>query len=150
MKTYNLQDCLLFEGIDEHYVDSFLSDCTEISLKKNAFLFEKDDVGDEMYILLNGCVEILFNKKETPGPDIKLHITKPGSVIGELCVFGQRTRSASIRAIENSQLLKISGEEFRIRIYAKELDAMLICYNIAKVLSERLTETDLLLLKHCS
>lgn len=97
-----------------------------------------------MYIIESGELEVEFDS-DSNGTKPHLASLKEGSVIGELCVFGQQKRSASIHALVNSRLLVIEGEEFRIRIYTKELDALLISYNIAKLLSERLINTDSLL-----
>ena len=55
----------------------------------------------------------------------------------KLCVFGLQRRAASVFAEQDCTLLKINGEDFRIRIYSKELDALLICYNIAKEMTSR-------------
>lgn len=146
----NLHESFLFEGVDEQYVDKFLQDCERIHLKKDEFLFHKDEIGDSMYVVEAGQLEILLDEKN---PNKSLHtmnipFIESGTIIGELCVFGQQKRSASIRALKDSTLLKIEGEDFRIRIYSRELDALLICYNIARILSQRLISMDILFIRN--
>jgi CRP-like cAMP-binding protein len=148
MNEFDLHHSLLFKGVDEVYINKFLSKCDLIDLPKGEFLFHQSEIGDTMYIIESGELQVLLDGDST-GPDAPknqiLGTIKEGTVIGELCVFGQQKRSASICALVDAQLFKIDGEDFRVRIYAKELDALLICYNIAKVLSERLSVTDNLL-----
>ncbi|CZR33627.1 Cyclic nucleotide-binding domain [Legionella pneumophila] len=93
-----------------------------------------------MYIVEQGELQIILEQNST-GSDTKeeqlIGVFKSGALLGELCVFGQLKRAASIRALADCRLLKIEGEDFRVRIYSKDLDALLICYNIAKLLSQR-------------
>ena len=145
MSEFDLRDCLLFRGIDEKYTDEFLASCDLIDLRKGEFLFHQNEIGDTMYVIEKGELQVILDSdKKGSNSQEKQSVgtLKNGALIGELCVFGQQKRSASICALVDSRLLKIEGEDFRIRIYSKELDALLICYNIAKVLSERLTTTD--------
>lgn len=130
MDEFSLKNNLLFKGVDEQYVEDFLSSCDVVEFKKDEYIIKENEVGDNMYLIETGKVQILVNGKN-------LSTLYSGALIGELCVFGQKTRAASVFAAEDCKLLKINGEDFRIRIYSKELDALLICYNIAKELSTR-------------
>ena len=147
MKTseLNLQEIAIFEGVDEKYIEEFLASGKLIDLKAGDYLFHQNDIGDTMYIIQSGKLQITVSEKNPTNnlPSNKvLGNFESGVLIGELCVFGQVKRSASISALTDAKLLKFDGEDFRIRIYSKELDALLICYNIAKVLSQRLYTTD--------
>jgi len=140
MNKDDLHNSMLFKGIDEKYIDEFLENCEEVELPQGAFLFHQDEIGDSMYIVEQGELQIILEQNLT-APDSQeeqvIGVFKRGASFGELCVFGQLKRAASIRALVDCRLLKIEGEDFRIRIYSKDLDALLICYNIAKLLSQR-------------
>lgn len=144
MSEFNLHNCLLFTGVDEQYIDEFLASCEFIELHQGEFLFHQNEIGDAMYVVESGELEVILNQAESQESQV-IGTRESGALIGEFCVFGQRKRSASIRALVDSRLLKIEGEDFRTRIYSKDLDALLICYNIAKLLSERLISTNALL-----
>lgn len=139
----NLSESYLFKGVDEQYINDFLASCVEVEIKKGDFIFHGNETGDNMYIVKQGKFEMILDESRHDFPRQALDdsIMQTGSVIGELCVFGQKQRSASVMALEDSILLKIEGEDFRIRVYSKELDALLICYNIATLLSKRLMST---------
>ena len=130
MDDFNLKNCGLFTGVDEQYVEDFLSSCDVVAFKKGEYIIKENEVGDNMYLIEAGKVQILVNGKN-------IRTIDSGSLIGELCVFGQKRRAASVFAETDCTLLKIKGEDFRIRIYSKELDALLISYNIAKELTAR-------------
>ncbi len=140
MSKADLHNCMLFKGIDEKYVDEFLENCEEVELSQGAFLFHQNEIGDSMYIVEEGELQIILEHNSTGSTSHEeqvIGVLKSGALFGELCVFGQLKRAASIRALVDCRLLKIEGEDFRIRIYSKDLDALLICYNIAKLLSQR-------------
>ncbi len=140
MSKADLHNCMLFKGVDGKYIDEFLENCEEVELPKGEFLFRQNEIGDSMYIVEQGELQIILEQNST-GSDTKeeqlIGVFKSGALLGELCVFGQLKRAASIRALADCRLLKIEGEDFRVRIYSKDLDALLICYNIAKLLSQR-------------
>lgn len=148
MQEFDLHNCLLFQGVDEKYVNEFLASGGHVELHQGEFLFHQNEIGDAMYIVEQGELEVILEPiisgSESPEQRV-IGTRESGTLIGELCVFGQKKRSASIRALVDSRLLKIEGDDFRVRIYSKELDALLICYNIAKLLSERLISTNALL-----
>jgi CRP/FNR family cyclic AMP-dependent transcriptional regulator len=130
MDEFSLKNNSLFNGVDEQYIEDFLSSCDVVEFKKGECIITENEVGDNMYLIETGKVQISVNGKN-------IRTVDSGALIGELCVFGQKRRAASVFAEEDCKLLKIKGEDFRIRIYSKELDALLICYNIAKELSAR-------------
>ena len=145
MKEFDIKNSLLFKGVDEAYVNEFLENCEVIDLAKGEFLFHQHEVGDAMYVIKSGKLQVLLekNSKDPNAQEKKILDTiGDGTLLGELCVFGQQKRSASICALEDSKLLKILGEDFRTRIYSKDLDALLICYNITNILSKRIINTN--------
>jgi CRP/FNR family transcriptional regulator, cyclic AMP receptor protein len=140
MSEFDPKNCLIFKGVDEKYIDNILSSSEIISLKQGEFLFRQEESGDAMYIIESGELNVMLGSK----PKI-VETLKTGALFGELCVFGHQKRSASIYAAIDSKVLKIEGEDFRVHVYSKELDALLVCYNVAKLLCDRLSATNTLL-----
>lgn len=145
MKKIDLTKSAVFKGIDEKYIDEFLAACEPMELAKDSFLFRQKEIGDTMYLVESGELEIQLDKQTKEAQKHIIETVGAGTLIGELCVFGQKERSASAYALTKCKLLKVNGEDFRVRIFAKELDALLICYNIAQLLSARLGTTDAIL-----
>ena len=134
----DIRDNLLFAGIDHQYVDEFLASlpAPPVHLKKKQFLWRQDDSGESMYLLTHGKLEVIIH---TPKDDdvIIAHI-ETGAVFGEVCVLGEKVRSASIRASEDSELLEIDGKFFQQKIQEKDVGVLQMSYNIARMLTQRL------------
>ena len=77
---------------------------TEI-YRKNQIIFEKDSIGEEMYVILDGIVKVHDNNH------IYSHLKK-GDCFGEYALIDNQTRSASITATENTKVLKIERHHF--------------------------------------
>ena len=134
----DIRDNLLFEGVDTQYIEEFLACLPEpVHLKKGQFLWRQEDPGHSMYLLQSGKLDVLVHVK--PGEEEKLIATiEAGAVIGELCVFGEKNRSASICADEDSELLRVEGDMFLQKVKNKEIGVLQMCYNVSKMLTQRL------------
>jgi len=108
---------------------------TSSVFKKGDTIFHEGDVGNEMYIIKTGRVEVV---KNIHGEEIILAKLQQGSFFGEMALFGDKHRSATIRAIEDSELIIINK---------KVLDSQLMrapdwFVAIMKTLVQRLKETN--------
>ena len=75
-----------------------------IFVKKNELLFEEGDYPEHMYIVKTGGV-ILFVVEGTVEHTIA-H-AGPAMLIGEMALFDKKFRSASARAVVDSELIKL-------------------------------------------
>jgi CRP/FNR family cyclic AMP-dependent transcriptional regulator len=129
----NLRNSLIFEGLDKSFIENFLSESKVIALKKGQYLWHENEVGNSMYLLESGSLDVLL------GPDeITISKIESGAVIGEMCVFGQKKRSATVRVAEEVKLYFIDGKQFRERIQASDAGHLMMSFNIAKMLCDRL------------
>jgi len=83
-------------------------------------IFEKGDIliregehGDSAYVLESGSVEILIQRD---GALIQIGTRGPGSIIGEMAMIDDRPRTATIRALEDCQVMEITRDEFSRRV----------------------------------
>jgi signal transduction histidine kinase len=67
--------------------------------------------GDSLYIIESGRLAIL--KQEKGDQYTLLAYRGPGEVVGEISVMGQRARSASVIAVQDTDLIRIEGADFR-------------------------------------
>jgi CRP/FNR family transcriptional regulator, cyclic AMP receptor protein len=134
----NIRDNLLFHGVDAATIEKFLSSLPPPEhLKKGQFLWRQNDPGHSMYLLKSGGLEVLIAKAPGESETVIAHI-EAGAVIGEVCVFGEKFRSASIRASEDAELLQIDGEAFIRKVHERDPAALLMSYNVARLLTQRL------------
>eukprot|EP00898_Chlorokybus_atmophyticus_P004207 jgi/Chlat1/4788/Chrsp31S04826 len=107
-----LRGCWLFRGCTEGFIDYLVCHAkTEFFLPNSYILFENIDAGNELYMMLSGCVD-LFTSPDSAS-DALTHVTelKRGDVFGDvalLCNTAQPFTKAYRRA------LRLSSEQQHI------------------------------------
>lgn len=101
---------------------------------------EGDGTAREMYVVLDGEMEV--SKKSRRGRDMRVAILGPNDGFGEMSMIDMQARSATVRALSPSRLLKLTSEDMDA-LYRSDLKSYtLIVLNIARDLSRRLRVTD--------
>ena len=98
-------------------------------------IIQQGEVGECMYVIQDGTVEIFQTKN---GNDIHLNFLKEGDFFGEMAIFEQEVRSASVRAIGDVRILTIDKKNFLKRIHEDPS----LAFHIVKTLSNRLRKLD--------
>ncbi len=101
---------------------------------------EGDGSGREMYVVLDGEMEV--SKRSRRGRDMRIAILGPNDGFGEMSMIDMQARSASVRALAPSRLLKLTSEDMDALYRADLKSYTLIVLNIARDLSRRLRVTD--------
>ena len=133
----------LFEGLSDEDRDSLAKRLTEKSFKEGEKVFAKGDKGLSMYIVLSGAVQIFLPPKdEDKGvPPVVLKDARTGEYFGELSLFDDKPRSASVTATVDTVLLELTRDEFGEHLSRSKTAALAILGEMA----ERLRETNALL-----
>jgi len=107
-------------------------------------IFREGDKTNEMYIILSGNIKI--TKATGDGKSLVLAELGPGSMIGEMSLISGQPRSATATAVTDVKLKAITRDIFTRT--AVGVPAWAMC--IAKVLIERLRQTNITLKKHAN
>jgi CRP-like cAMP-binding protein len=111
----------------------------EVHFKAGSLVFREGDAPDFIALVRKGKVEIR-KQTEFKGKQIVLaHMTK-GSVLGELAVFDDFPRSASVVAIEDTDLLILKNEDMESFIESYPELGIKILKGVSRVLSIRLRQ----------
>ena len=109
-----------------------------VALKPGQSLFKEGDIGDGMYLIVSGSVEIFRRlDKEAIWKIAKL---QPGACFGEMALLSSQSRIADCVALEPSLLLKVPYKDFNALIKQSNIAALKVTSNLARVLSVRLTQ----------
>jgi len=117
-----------------------ISEISEIKkFPAKSIIFEEDSFGNELYIILSGVVQISKKIKE----NIKrpLATLRVNSVFGEIAVISDQYRSAEASAVESSELLCISKEQFEKFISTSSDGGRIIQKELISILAARLKTT---------
>ncbi len=131
-----LQSVPLFAAMTLEQLEAIHLCLSEQHYTREELIFSEGDVGDEMFIVVEGEVEILI-KLETPEPFL-LATVGPGSYFGEMAILDNEPRSAAARVSKEARLLVLKGEQLKELVYVMPE----IAFTIFKVLSERLRRSD--------
>jgi CRP-like cAMP-binding protein len=116
MKNFPWEDLLrrhpIFSHLSAKEIDQLLEDkvSEEKECPQHSVILREGELGDSIFLIGSGSVQIVLNGKD--GREILLAIFRNGDVFGEMGLFQQRPRSATVIANEPCILLEIKGDEF--------------------------------------
>ncbi len=94
-------------------------------------LFKEGDAGELMYVLISGTAEISVNNRI-------VETANAGAILGEMAMIDEGTRSATVVAKSECQLLPIAKKRFDFLIQQTPNFAV----HMMKVIAMRLRKTD--------
>ena len=81
--------------------------------KKGETLFEQGDIGDYIYIIINGSVEV---RKESKGKTSCIAKVSSGDIIGEMAILTDEPRCASGVALEPTRVIMVRDRTLRLAL----------------------------------
>ena len=145
-----LSEFSLFDGLKKHELDlvAKLITCREID--PGAVIIREDETGTEMYLLTEGVVDIhktltIVTSKNEFGKKERSFIRLTGGdhcFFGELALFGNGRRSATVKAVNKCSLMVIKGTEFHNLCSGNPRIGYVVVTNIAVGLAENLRKTN--------
>jgi len=136
-----LREIGLFGGLDDETLGVLSRALPSVQVSVGEPIVTEGDAAREMFVVLDGELEVL---KRTPsGGDVRIAMLGPGSWFGEMSILDVQPRSATVRALAPSRLLRLSAESVDRHLYRRDPKAYsLFVMNIARELARRLRVTD--------
>ncbi|MGB5296403.1 MAG: cyclic nucleotide-binding domain-containing protein [Thermoanaerobaculia bacterium] len=97
------------------------------------FITRQGDVGQVMYVIQQGKVEVLMEKESH---ETLLRVAEEGEFLGEMAIFDHEVRSASLRAKGEVKVLTIDKKNFLKRIHVDPS----LAFRIVQTMSQRVRE----------
>ena len=119
----------IFNLLDPQVRATILSATERLRVRAGEHLFEAGDIGDAIFVVISGSLGVYF-----PGPSGYPQLSaviKPGETVGEMAVISGEPRSATVTAIRDCELVKLTRVEFDRLVKSKpvimnELNRLLV------------------------
>lgn len=138
-----LKQIPLFEALrhDDALLHELRGICKRKRFTRGQIIIEENDVGEEMFIVYSGAVEI--RKQTRAGDDYTVVILKAeyNVFFGELALVDDDKRSATVIATEDSEFLVINKRDFVKLGDSNPQIGLPITRAIAQILASRLRKT---------
>ena len=135
-----LREIGLFGALSDEVLAHLARALQQKRIAPGTTLFSEGDAGHDMYIVLEGEVEVI--KRSRRGRPQRVAILGPNDSFGEMSIIDVQPRSATVRVLAPALLLRIASEDLDA-LYRHDLKSYaIVVLNIARDLSRRLRVTD--------
>lgn len=130
----------LFGALGDDVLLHLCSALAAVTPSAGETLFHEGDEGRDMYVVLTGEMEVL--KRSKSGIEARVAVLGPGDWFGEMSIVDVQPRSATVRTLAPSRLLRITASDLDA-LYRHDVKSYaLVVLNLARELSRRLRVTD--------
>lgn len=107
-EAYLLKEIPLFELLDDREREDLANRLEVEHFAADTLIFQIGDPGDAVYIISSGEVEIYF--RNDTGEQITLERSSKGDFFGEISFLDGGSRSASVRATEDTEVMRLDRD----------------------------------------
>jgi CRP/FNR family cyclic AMP-dependent transcriptional regulator len=137
-KIKSLQQTQLFKHLEAADLQNIAQIIKKVTFEKGQQVITQGDAGDTLFVIESGAVRVLRKGGEGKEEVARLNA---GQHFGEMSLIDDERRSATVEAIEHSELIKIERGDLE-SLLAKDVSfAKRFYHSLAKYLSLRLRET---------
>jgi len=126
----------IFSNLSDKEIEKILEEASETSYKKNDLIFLEEDEGNSLFIIKSGKVKISRSSEE--GKEVIFAILQEGDFFGEMSIFDGQSRSATVSALVDSEVIILRREDFMNLIETNPA----ISVSLLKEMAKRLRKSD--------
>jgi uncharacterized membrane protein len=130
-----LKEVPLFELLDDNERTELAAQLDVVRFAAGQTIFNYGEPGDAIYVISSGEVEVFF--KNDTGERIVLEVATRGDFFGELSMLDEGTRSASVIATQDTQVLRLDRPDLEKFLRLRPQAAM----DLLAAMGRRLRET---------
>lgn len=125
----------LLKDLTDEEVKKFLMSGIVLKSKKGDRIVRKGDIGNELFVILKGAVEVLGSRD---GKEFPIAVLGKGEIFGEMGFLSQTERSADVVALSDLEVLVVNQSFLRKAMNSMPNTANKILFNLSIILCERL------------
>ncbi len=143
----HLRRAEIFLGLVDSELMKVAALCSGLKVGAGRAIFKEGDSGNQLYVILDGCVRVMIN---TRGPDgafspSTINRLYPGQCFGEMILLNNAARSATVEAVDPTTLIVMHEQDFRQLCEADPRIGYVVIRNLAQDLAFKLRSSNLLL-----
>ncbi len=140
IEAKDLATATIFADVPATTLESLAPKIEDQTLKPGAVVFREGDAGTDLFIVIDGEVEV--GKKSRSGRETRIAILGPCDSFGEMSMIESCPRSATVRTLGPTRLARIPSAA--IEALAGDAPAVyaLLLRSVARNLAKRLRTTD--------
>ncbi len=150
-KELLLKEPEIFRNLSPDQIREILGIARRVSFPAGSVIMKEGDIGDTMYIMMEGTVEVVKSlilgdfddEQEATSNKVFTRLdASEHAVFGEIALLEAQKRTATIKAVTDCQLYEIRKDDF---LNLAEADCSLgfrILLNMARIVSTRLRKSD--------
>ncbi|MFW6051370.1 MAG: cyclic nucleotide-binding domain-containing protein [Myxococcota bacterium] len=136
-----LREIGLFGGMSQDTLELLARELPTQQVEVGHVVVREGDESRAMYVVTGGELEVV--KRSKGGQDVRVALFGPGDWFGEMGILAVQPRSATVRAVAPTLLIRLTSEDVERLLYRRHLkDYSLFMMNIARELSRRLRVAD--------
>jgi CRP-like cAMP-binding protein len=131
----------IFAGLDRKHLKRLSNLMVSRSFKAGNAIVEEKDRPAGFFVIASGTVEVV--RGASGDKPQSLATLGPGDFFGEMALFEGQARSATVRAVEDTDCLVMTGWDFRAELSSDAEIALAVLETVVRrlrELEERLTE----------
>lgn len=125
-----------FSAFDEAALQRLVAGASPLRCDRNHAIFAEGDTADELFVVRSGRIAI--GRRSPDGRESLVALMEAGDLFGEMPLFDGGERSASARALEASELLRLPYVLVRNALD----DHPELLWDVVSLLAQRLRSTD--------
>jgi CRP-like cAMP-binding protein len=135
-----LSGSALFDMLSDEELSAVAALASEVRVPADQVLFEEGQLGDSVYVVVSGEVEI--SRRDAQGSPQPITTLGAQQFFGEMSLIDKEYRSATVRAKSDCTLLHLSAENLTTFRRHHRDGFTFVIINIARTLSARLREAN--------
>ncbi len=139
LRSKLLDKCELFRKMNSFEVRKLIAMSQRITFEKGDTIISKGDVGNEVYVVLAGSVNVRVPYRRASDEGEYRHAASlgVGTVFGEVAFLGSVERTADVIAEEKTELLSLHADGIRRLSRFMPRTASKMYFNLSRILAQR-------------
>lgn len=97
----------LLSGLDDGIVRLLVVASESVAIRAGDVVFREGDPGDAFYLVRSGLFEVVTGSEHT-----RIRLLRSGAAFGELALLAGKPRTATVRAMRDGEIWRLSREAF--------------------------------------